>query len=123
MKLQRFDLLQITGCSDPSLWYAGLIGRCVPHLSFVVAHVCVHNRLERAARARLIAAAPSMLAELRSLRTLFKDQLDSFVESVTDPVTSLIPDTDDRLSAEADQDRLNQIDAVIKLATGDDAPA
>ena len=92
-------------------------------LGMAVAQACGHNPLERAARARLIAAAPSMLAELRSLRTLFKEQLDNFVESVTHPVTGLIHDTDDRLSVEADQDRLNQIDAVIKLATGDDAPA
>lgn len=92
----------------------------IDHLGMRVAQACGHNPLERAARARLIAAAPSILVELRSLRTLFKEQLDSFVESVTHPVSGLIPDADDQVIAEAHQHRLGQIDAVIKMAMGDD---
>ena len=36
MKLQRFDVLHITRCSDPALWYAHLVGRHVPHLGFCI---------------------------------------------------------------------------------------
>jgi hypothetical protein len=36
MKLQKFDVLKITGCSDPGLWYAGLVGKVVPHMGFDV---------------------------------------------------------------------------------------
>ena len=34
MKLFRHNVLRITDCSDPQLWYAGLIGAHVPHEGF-----------------------------------------------------------------------------------------
>jgi len=29
---ERVKMLRITGCTDPGMWYAGLVGELVPHL-------------------------------------------------------------------------------------------
>lgn len=36
MKLHRHNVLRITGCPDPLLWYSGLVGYYVPHEGFDV---------------------------------------------------------------------------------------
>lgn len=73
---------------------------------------------EDEANARLIAQAPTLLAELKNARAFIQEHHDSFVESCTNLATGLIDDYDDILTAEASQDLLNGIDDAIAKATG-----
>jgi len=70
------------------------------------------------ANAHLIAAAPSMLAELHKARAALKEHLDELIESHTNPDTGLITDDADMLAIESDQDLINGIDRVIAQAEG-----
>lgn len=70
------------------------------------------------ANARLIAAAPDLLAQLKIARTELAALHQAFIASSTNPATGVIEDPDDVLTAEADQDMLNGIDAAIAKAEG-----
>ncbi len=90
----------------------------IDHLGMRVAQACGHNPIERAARGRLIAAAPSMLYELHKARAALQEHLDELVESHTHPATGLITDDADLLAIESEQDLINGIDRVIAQAEG-----
>ena len=90
----------------------------IDHLGMRVAQACGHNPIERAARGRLIAAAPSMLYELHKARAALQEHLDELVESHTHPATGLITDDADLLIIESEQDLINGIDRVIAQAEG-----
>lgn len=84
---------------------------------FFVADVGISCKNHKA-NARLIAQAPTLLAELKNARAFIQEHHDSFVESCTNLATGLIDDYDDILTAEASQDLLNGIDDAIAKATG-----
>lgn len=69
-------------------------------------------------RAHLIASAPELLKELKLVREVIAASNQSFIEGATNNATGLIDDPEDLLIAEADQDLINGIDAVIAKATG-----
>ena len=73
---------------------------------------------ETRANARLIEAAPCLLAELRKARAALKEQLEILIQSHTCPTTGLITDDTALLVIESDQDLINSIDAAIAKATG-----
>lgn len=81
---------------------------------------CAYQRTtnENKANARLIAAAPELLAELKNARAYIQEHHDSFVETATNLATGLIKDPEDVLIAEASQDLLNGIDAALAKSTG-----
>ena len=93
-------------------------------LGYVIAH-CLNpyagatgaaDRVE--ANARLIAAAPDLLTELRKARAALKERLDELIESHTNPETGLITDNADLLFIESEQDLINSIEAAIAKTTG-----
>ena len=90
----------------------------IDHLGMRVAQACGHNPIERAARGLLIAAAPSMLNELRKARAALKEHLETLIQTCSDPKTGLIPDSADLLFIESEQDLINGIDRVIAQAEG-----
>jgi hypothetical protein len=90
----------------------------IDHLGGRVARAWGHSPIERTARARLIAAAPAMLTELRKARAALKEHLDELIKSHTHPDTGLITDDADLLAIESDQDLINGIDRVIAQAEG-----
>jgi hypothetical protein len=59
-----------------------------------------------------------LLAELKKVREVIAAWNQAFVETVTNQSTGLIDDPEDILTAEADQDLLNGIDAAIAKTTG-----
>jgi hypothetical protein len=87
---------------------------------FVVCSVQDDNggALAQNANARLIAAAPDLLAELRKARAALKEQLEILIQSHSDPKTGLITDDADLRAIESDQDLINGIDRVIDKAEG-----
>ena len=88
------------------------------HLGMRVAQACGHNPIERAARGRLIAAAPSMLYELHKAREALQERLDELIESHTLKYTGLIESPAAQLIIESQQDLINGIDRVIAQAEG-----
>ena len=70
------------------------------------------------ANARLIAAAPDLLSELRKARAALKEQLEILIQSHSDPKTGLITDDADLRAIESDQHLINGIDRVIDQAEG-----
>ena len=77
------------------------------------------TRDEVDANARLIAAAPELLAALRLARANLSDKLEVMVMSHHNPVTGTVDNAEVALIIEAEQDLLNQIDAAIAKATGE----
>jgi hypothetical protein len=77
----------------------------------------LNNPDMRQANARLIAAAPDLLTELRKARAALKEQLEILIQSHACPTTGLITDDTDLLAIESDQDLINSIDAAIAKAT------
>ena len=71
------------------------------------------------ANARLIAAAPELLAALRMARESIGDSLQSLIETETNPVTGMVDHEGAILVIESEQDLINQIDAAIAKATGE----
>jgi hypothetical protein len=65
-----------------------------------------------------VAQRDELLAELKKVREVIAAWNQAFVETVTNQSTGLIDDPEDILTAEADQDLLNGIDAAIAKTTG-----
>jgi hypothetical protein len=74
--------------------------------------------IDNPADAKLIAAAPDLLTELRKARAALKEQLEILIQSHTCPTTGLITDDTALLVIESDQDLINSIDAAIAKAKG-----
>lgn len=74
------------------------------------------SKAEAKANARLIAQAPCMLKLLKEARERVEQNIKSLIESHTVPSTGLL-EGDAVLAVEAEQDFLNEIDAVIAKAT------
>lgn len=71
---------------------------------------------QREADKRLMSQSPSMLKLLKTVRERSVEKIKSLVESHAHPRTGLL-DTEGVLAVEAEQDFLNEIDAVIAKAT------
>lgn len=74
------------------------------------------------ADAQMFCAAPDLLAKLIECRAYVYDGIQIHIQTCSDPKTGIIPDPEDLLSIEADQDFLAQIDEVIDAAGGDPVP-
>jgi hypothetical protein len=90
---------------------------------FSLLTVVEHNGVKFAAiyteeDARLIAAAPRLLAELTKARAKLKENFEALIQSCSHPKTGLIQDSADLLFIESEQDLINSIDAAIAEATG-----
>ena len=79
---------------------------------------CLSGLGDPLADARLIAAAPLMLSELRKARAALKEHLDELIKSHTHPATGLIADDADLLPIDSVRVLINGIDRVIAKAEG-----
>lgn len=110
----------------PGPWYG--VGAWVEHPDDDTPDICNCNPgsmgqdgrsyKEMCANATLIAAAPDLLAALRLARNFVSDSVRSLVETEIHSATGMIESPEALMQIEAEQDLLNQIEAVIEQATG-----
>ena len=77
---------------------------------------------QKSTSGQLFCTTPELLAKLIECRAYVHEGIQVQIQTCSDPKTGIIPDPEDLLSIEADQDFLAQIDEVIDAAGGEPVP-